>query len=818
MRKPDINIDTDGDGIPNVNIDTDGDGKPDINVGTDYHQFQANATEKTETVDLVLNMVNKHISASVQLYRPGDYLDSDSVYLYFRVADDDFVPLGDLVVDEFSQNGTTLVPEEDDAGWRREYTFTANDAQGITVYLHSTRATATMNYYLGYHIYGTGAGYVPSEDPIMVTGEELELGTMLTIPAAFGLSDSSPFTVSFSINTLGGTSYYYGSQRVIYQNYGTNSGSDDFKINFYEDENVPRYTASLKYSNGEEVADRINAKYHDATHPLTVRVTGEKYDNARNYEVRAKVGIEYGETIYNRSFTATGAELNAGKDFLLDGLTLSLPTFDMSGSSSGYDLYYNFSLEIDGLKQSGTMTYVYDGWVNSLLTYNDGTVAAMGYGGGIGGGSYVRMNETTVSKSSLDGSKGAVLNYLCSGFDDDLSYEFAIYYNGNAGDSWWSAEPGTRIENGVSSGSVLNSQCLSANVAVPSNESESLLYTLVITRNNGIVTVSKDYITFDNDPRIETFRFTADSDSFMQTGLSGYRVARGTDVQATLSGNGFDDATQYKLWVTYVGQKVVDCEYSYCYEDVDISSLNYEATVTGAQLNDSFGYRIAYDESLDEATGAEIYFDVTGINGTRPPHGGMGGDGNGTERYAGHYIYIEYVNDDEVFRDNGYQVNADGSVTNVSQPDEPHGEIPVDVRTPGDVETHVENGDTLILVSSKPTLIIGFKNGHYQLVEVATTTDNAGTKTNSYGISGFEEIKVALKGDGNMDGMVSSADLNKATRSLVGDSLPAHRNLTELEQIILDVTGDNQVTSADVNRITRSLIGDSLPAHRALEW
>ena len=33
--KPDINIDTDGDGKPDVDIDTDGDGKPDINIDTD---------------------------------------------------------------------------------------------------------------------------------------------------------------------------------------------------------------------------------------------------------------------------------------------------------------------------------------------------------------------------------------------------------------------------------------------------------------------------------------------------------------------------------------------------------------------------------------------------------------------------------------------------------------------------------------------------------------------------------------------------------------------------------------------------------------
>ena len=34
-EKPDINIDTDGDGKPDINIDTDGDGEPDVNIDTD---------------------------------------------------------------------------------------------------------------------------------------------------------------------------------------------------------------------------------------------------------------------------------------------------------------------------------------------------------------------------------------------------------------------------------------------------------------------------------------------------------------------------------------------------------------------------------------------------------------------------------------------------------------------------------------------------------------------------------------------------------------------------------------------------------------
>lgn len=793
-----------------------------VSAGSDYHQFKAEATEKTETTSLDLNMTSEHIGANILLYSNESYSDNDSANLDFRVAGDGFVALGDIVVDEISQNGVALSPVQSGDDWTREYTFTANDAQALTVNLHTTAATAAMNYYVTYSANGGGSGdgYISAERPIMVTGEELEMGAALTIPAAFGMSDSSPFTLNLSISTVGANAYYYGWQRVVYQNYGQGGGSDTLKLSFYEDENVPRYNALLKYANGEEIDYNINPKYHDATHPLTVRVTGERYDAARNYEVRATVAVEYGETFYDTVFAATGAELNAGKDFTLEGLTLSLPEYDVSGHTSGYDLYYLFSLEIDGLKQSGSMAYVYDGWVNSVITYNTGEVVAMSEGGAIGGDNYVRPNAITMRRESLDSSKGAVLNYLGRAFDDELSYNYAIYYNGDAGENWWTAEAGTQIENGVLSGNYLNSQGLTVNIATPGSEARSVLYTLVISRNGGIVIAAKDFIIFEDAPRIERFKFTASSDSFMQTSASEYRVARGTNAEATLTGVGFGNETQYKLWVSYIGYERVECEYRYCYNEVDLSSLNYEATVTGAQLNNSVNYTVAYSELFGNVQDVNVYFDVTGIEGTRPPHGGMGGGESVSGGYAGHFAHIEYVNDDEVFRENGFQVDANGTVTNVSQPQsgEPQGGVPVDDKTPGDVMVHTEGGDTLVLVSDKPTVVVGYKNGQYQLVEVATTIDDSGVKTNSYSIGGFDEVKVVLKGDGDMDGEISSADSNLINRALISPTLRRYKELTPLQRLLFDLDGDGEITSADSNIINRSLISPTLKRYKKIEW
>lgn len=785
----------------------------DVEVGrSDYYRFRAEATEVTETRELELDLVTRHTNASIYLYGSGGY---EQVMLYFKVADEHFAPLGDIIIDEIEQGGVALPYEANTSGYRREYTFSANDAQGIVVRMHTTLATADMNYYILFNMYGGMDGY-SSDEPFMATGEALEReGIVLSIPPAFGMSDSSPFTLSFYVNTTGSRAYGYNQQRVIFKDYANpQNDSDDFKFNFSVDENVPRYDAAMYYSDGTRIeSDTINPLYHDDEHPLLLEITGENYDSGRTYNIDAKVKVN-GEAYYSEMLTATGAELNDGTVFRLDDLTLDLPEFDPSGETSGYELYYEFSLEIDGLRQSGVMYYSYDGWLKSSMTYNNGEVVAVGGGGAVGGDMYSTINEATIRKSSLDGSRGATLHYLASGFDESLSYDFTVYYNGNAGHDWWTAPAGNSIENGVMPGNYLNSEGLSINVVTPSNESESVLYTLVITRNGKLVALAKDFICFTNEPKIESFKFTADSDSFMQTDRTSYRAAIDTDIDATLTGGGFESETEYKLWVGYSGYRFRDeGEGGYGYpEYVDLSELNESIVVTGAQLNAGYTYDLDYLETFDGINSVEVGFIVSDMNVD-----GVNWHGeNGSGTYFGHSIYIDYVNDDEVFHDNGYQVNEDGTITDVSQPDE-HGDIPVDIRTPGDVDVIVED-ETLTVVSRKPTLVIGHKNSGYVLIEPDNSIDNDGEKTNIYNISGYDEIKVVLKGDGTFDGNVTSADSNLINRALISSALPMYRQLSDLERIVFDVTGDGNVTSADSNRVNRSLISHSLPTYKALEW
>ena len=788
----------------------------------DWYQFKAENTQTAETTrELTLNLTNSHIETNV--YLQNSDID-ERVELYFAVTDSDFHQLGDIIIDEIEQGGVVLVPEANTSGWRREYTFSANDAQGLTVRLHTTLATADMNYYVLFNVngFGYGGGY-STEEPLMVTGEELErAGVVLTIPAPYGLSDSSPLTLSFTVNTTGMENYGYdGSRNVVYKNYANPQNSDDvFKFNVEVNEDVPRYDANMFYSDGTRIeSDRISPALHDngEDHKLILEVKGERYNDATTYNIDAKVRINgESESYYAHTFTATGAELNEGTVIPLDGLALELPEFDPSGATSGYELYYIFSLSIDGLTQSGEMLYVYEGWINPSITFNNGEVIAMGSGGGIGGDYYTTMNGATARKSSFSGSRGAKINYFAGAFDDILSYDYAIYYNDNAEENWWSEPAGTIIASGTVTGEELNNNGLAVNIATPGNESEGVMYTLVITRGGKIVRIARDSIMFTEEPMIESFKFTADSDSFMQIDRTAYRVAKGTDVVATLTGDGFTNDAEYKIWVSYEGYRNGEEQDEWGYsrpEPVDLSALNESVVVTGAQLNAGYAYTLEYVEALEGVNFIEVGFAVSDVDADEPNWYGETGNGH----YSGHGIHIDYVNDDEVFRDNGYQVNEDGTITDVSQPDEPHGDIPVDIRTPGDV-TVTPEGSTLTVVSEKPVMVVGFRNGEWVRLYEWDVVENGEERTNHYSIGDCDEVKVVLKGDGDMDGEVTSSDSNLINRSLISSTLRPYRELTELEQVLFDLDGDREVTSSDSNLLNRSLISSTLRPYQPIAW
>ena len=209
----------------------------------------------------------------------------------------------------------------------------------------------------------------------------------------------------------------------------------------------------------------------------------------------------------------------------------------------------------------------------------------------------------------------------------------------------------------------------------------------------------------------------------------------------------------------------------------------------------------------------ELIFNVTDGDHDRPnPY-----TENEEGVYSGHLMYVEYVFEDDVFRaDDGFQIDTEtGEIIDVAQPDEP-GDL-VDNRTAGNAETHVEDG-TLTLVAEQPCVLIGSRGGELSVIEIVTTRDDDGVKTNTYNVEGFDGVLVALKGDGDFDGEVSSADSNLINRSLISHSLRPYRHLSDVERMVFDVDGDGEISSADSNLINRSLISNTLRPYKAIEW
>ena len=76
------------------------------------------------------------------------------------------------------------------------------------------------------------------------------------------------------------------------------------------------------------------------------------------------------------------------------------------------------------------------------------------------------------------------------------------------------------------------------------------------------------------------------------------------------------------------------------------------------------------------------------------------------------------------------------------------------------------------------------------------------------GISGTYILTVALKGDYNLDGSVTTNDVAQANRALVTEAKPS-----ALQNYVFDMTGDNAITTNDVAKVNRSIVSET-----AITW
>lgn len=783
-----------------------------LNDGWQYHinfgygesiSFVANGEEKTGTTEVYLDATSKHTNIYVSLwgYMPNYSGSSDSSWhasnttLYFSLDKSNFVPLGDIVVEELHQNGVLLNPTAvNSSDYQKEYTFDANDIQDLEVQLRALTATDDIKYYVGYYLntdnYSTGVEWAE------FSGAELKAGVTLNVLAEYGRSEDSPFELLFYIRTVENASSY-NSKKFYYGEYDENRYSGDvININFYESTELPRYSVAYGYANYNDVDmleryGAIDAKYHDAENPLKMRIDGVNYKDEQYYDVNIRVSK--GDDLYERTFSASGYELNNGKEFVLDGLVLESPNYEFNWTMYVDEEEYEFVVEIDGVTKSESHYYSYatNSVMDSVVVYNDGTVNTERYGGGMGVGFYMSAYYTNMSRVALS-SNGAKIYFVGSNLDDDVEYDYELYYDGNAeveGD-----ETERKITSGKITGEDLKDGKLNTDILSP-GDADVVNYILVVKRDGKLVHVHWNRIEFWDDAGIKSIKVNADGE-YVQTASNNYSVAKRSNMTVKLMGIGFSNWKKYEVTVSY---DTLMASHGNTLAD---KGDTYE--VTGAELNGGWTYTIEYEDAMADTPYVMVWFRISDDDG---------GD------YPGHVMILGYVESNEIDEVSGYLVNSNtGEIERIlpDEADEP--EMTVDNRAMGVADVYVES-DSLSVESKKACVVIGVKNGEYEKV-LANSGASVGDGTMSYGydISGYSEIMVALKGDGSLDGKVSSADSNMINRSLVSASLPAYKPLTDLQKVLLDLNGDGKVSSADSNIINRSLVSSGLSAYKEIQW
>ena len=145
--------------------------------------------------------------------------------------------------------------------------------------------------------------------------------------------------------------------------------------------------------------------------------------------------------------------------------------------------------------------------------------------------------------------------------------------------------------------------------------------------------------------------------------------------------------------------------------------------------------------------------------------------------------------------------------------------VEVDNRAEDIADVEVLSDGIMVTADKACMVVVSYDDGetYESVVAVATGEENQYKFTIDLGNT--SEIMVALKGDGSLDGRVSSADSNLINRSLVSPDLGRlYQSLTNLQKILLDMNGDGKISSADSNSINRSLVSPSLPMYKEMQW
>ena len=147
------------------------------------------------------------------------------------------------------------------------------------------------------------------------------------------------------------------------------------------------------------------------------------------------------------------------------------------------------------------------------------------------------------------------------------------------------------------------------------------------------------------------------------------------------------------------------------------------------------------------------------------------------------------------------------------------GDFEVEDLTMGVAQAEVLEDGVVVEADKACTVIVSYDGGGSYTKVPAEPMDGEENKFRFY----FETttdmgVAVTLKGDGDLDGEITTADSNMVNRSLISPTLRPYQTLTTFQQAILDVNGDDEVTTADSNLINRSLISPTLRPYEEIQW
>ena len=324
------------------------------------------------------------------------------------------------------------------------------------------------------------------------------------------------------------------------------------------------------------------------------------------------------------------------------------------------------------------------------------------------------------------------------------------------------------------------------------DDMEYYYYTLVIEKNGRILAVMHYKMCLDDVPA--TYGLAVSARTEEEDALVGYYLTREVPVKVMAYGARFDESKTYTAGIVVRSNSVKTYEDSV---NVTGAELNSDTELFTVQYNDMFSQNVWFCDIefvlKDENGGTMLNRSIHLARGDGDDYGGF---------YENELVYAMI----RALEQGG------------EEPEEPEEAI-VDDRTPEGVDVIVEGG-TLTAVSEKPVTVAGYRNGEWIKLYEWDVVENGEERTNHYSIGDCDEVKVVLKGDGDMNGMVDPGDLNRLNRSLISPTLGSrYRALTDWEKVIFDFDGNGDVTPADLNTLNRALISPTLaPRYREIQW